>query len=226
MFRLSSKKGAVLLYLLLTEGMQNRVKDKGKKGKPKSVSSGLWAWCGLDKMVSSIFLIHLMESNAPGWARQVNRGMWAAVCSGKQWELGTDMSLRLVSRSRLWILTNRCRNTPSPCWGAAAKKPNQSAYVKTVFDASYSVEGSGYKKDRPACQKNQESNSHRKQPCHWNQWEFSTKHLWVAEHQLIFLPATICEKVFTLFSYFKQWIFEIFPIALVPSKRCRHFQVR
>lgn len=41
MFRLSSKKGAVVLYLLLTEGMQNRVKDKGKKGKPKSVSSGL-----------------------------------------------------------------------------------------------------------------------------------------------------------------------------------------
>lgn len=223
MFRLSSKKGAVLLYLLLREGMQNRVKDKGKKGKPKSDSSRLWAWRDLNKMVSSTVLIYLMEGNGPGWAGQVSRGMWAAVCSGEQWELGSDVSLRLVSQSRLWILTNGCRNSPSPCWESAVKKPNHSAYVKTVFDASYSVKGSGYRKIGHLLKKIRESNSHKN---HWNQWEFGTMHLWVAEHQLMLFPATICEKVFTLFSYLKQWIFDIFPIALVPSKGCRLFQVR
>lgn len=109
-------------------------------------------WSGQDGF---LHISHPSDGKQCSRLSKVNRGMWAAVCSGKQWELGTDISLRLVSKSRLWILANRCRNTPSPCWGAAAKKLNQSAYVKTVFDASYSVEGSGYKKDRPAHQKNQ-----------------------------------------------------------------------
>lgn len=51
------------------------------------------------------------------------------------------------------------------------------------------------------------------------------KHLGAAEYQLIFFPATICEGVITLFSYSKWWIFDIFPIALVSSNRCRLFRL-
>ena len=225
-FRLSSKKGVVLLYLLLTAGMQNRVKDKGKNRKPKSDNSGLCSWCSLNKMVSSTVLAHLTESNSPGWAWQVNRGMRTTVCTGNQWKLGTDVSLRLVRWSRLWILTNSCRNTPSPCWGPAAKKQTTVLMSKQFLMPCIPPKDQATRNIGQLLKKIQEFNSHRNQSCNWNQWEFGMKHFRVAEHQLIFFPATICERVFTLFSYLKQWIFDIFPIALVPSKRRRLFQVR
>lgn len=221
MFRLSSKKGAVLLYVLLIEGMLNRVKNKGKKGKPKSEK--FWGWCGLNKTVSITVLIHLMESNSLGWAGQVNRGTWAAVCGGKQWELGIDVPLRPVSQSWLWILTNSCRNTPRPCWGQQQKSQTKVLVSIQFLMPHILSKAQATRKTGWIFKKIQESNSHRNQSRHWNQWEFGTKHLQVAEHQLIFFPATIFEKVFTLFSYLKQWIFDIFPIALVPSKRCRLF---
>lgn len=116
-------------------------------GMPKTGSGRPWEWCGLDKMAFSMSLNHLMESNGCRWTNQVIRGF------GKQWELGSYVCLRFFSQSWLWILTNSCRNTHSPCLEVAVIKPKQSPYVKMVLNASYSIKGSGYKKDRPALKK-------------------------------------------------------------------------
>lgn len=127
------------------------------------------------------------------------------------------VSLRLVSQSWLWILTNSCRNVHSPCWGWQQKSQTKVLRSKQFLMPRILLKAQAARKVGQFLKKKRKS--------HWKQWKFGTKHLWVAEHQLIFFPDKTCE-VFTLFSFLKQWNFDIFPITLDLSKRYRLFQVR